>query len=72
MFYFTRECSDPVLLPVRAPHHDVLRFQIKVNHSSLVDEVEGLDDLPHELDAGLFIEIVAAGRHLLKQVSVLR
>lgn len=58
--------TDPVLLPVSAPHHDVLRLEVQVDHSSLVDEVKALDDLSHELDAGLLVQVVAAGCHFLK------
>ena len=45
----------PVLIHVTALHHDILRFQVKVNDASLVNKVQGFDDLSHKLDADFFI-----------------
>ena len=45
----------PVLLHIPTLHHDILRFEVKVNDASLVYKVQGFDDLSHKLDADFFI-----------------
>jgi len=62
------EVDDLDLVSVRSDAEDVLRLEVKVEHLSAVDVVDGVADLTHEVDTLAFCQHVIVADDPLQQL----